>query len=53
VLYAASIIAVNGIHSGGTVVSCLRGDRRGSNGVIGIRYHGSALNRVEDNPGKG
>ena len=53
VLYAASIVAVNGVHSGGAVVSCLRGNRRGSNGVIGIRYHGSALNRVKDNPGKG
>jgi len=52
VLYAATIVAVNGVHSGGAVVSCLRGDRRGRYRVVGVCYYRSALNRVKDNPGK-
>lgn len=52
VLYAVTIIAVNGIHSGGTVVSCLRGNRSCGYRVVGIRHHGSALNRVKDDAGK-
>jgi len=52
VLYAAAIVAANRIHSGGAVVSCLSGNRRGSHRVVGICHYGSALNRVKDYAGK-
>jgi len=52
-LYAATIIAVNGIHSGGTVISGLSGNRRCCHRMCGVCHYRSALNRVKDNPGKG
>jgi len=47
------IVAVNGIYPGGTVISCLRGNRCSRYRVGGIRDHGCAFYRVKDNTSKG
>jgi len=51
-LYAATIVAVNGIHSGGTVISGLSSNRRCCHRMCGVCHYRSALDRVKNNASK-